>query len=76
MKEFLSMRDLESEAECPDCGFKFQFNLKQVAKGEVIKCKSCGRDIELVDESNECKKLEKSVKDLNKSFGDLNKLFG
>lgn len=40
---------LETKVPCPACGFTNSLRLGQARLGDVIVCRSCGRDIQLYD---------------------------
>ena len=57
------------EAPCPRCGFYNGFSLKQVRLNDVIICRGCNGNIQLVDYMNLCRNTVHRVEALIHEFG-------
>lgn len=50
--------------ECPSCHKELSYTLKELQKGRIIKCPSCGKDIKLEESvSGSVQKMKNEVQD-------------
>ena len=65
----------ELEIECPNCGHIVTVLYKQVMSEETVICSGCLHEIQLVDEGNAIKRVERDVNNgIQKLQDTLNKL--
>ena len=71
-----AINNQEVEHDCPNCGKKFKFTLKNLGNGDTVKCRYCNQSIKLETDNKskkEFKEMQKSVKSLEKSLKNFGK---
>lgn len=65
------------EFPCPSCGFYNAIFFKQARLRDVVICRGCKGNIQLNDQMNECRKVERLVKrtvnEFQRAFANLNR---
>jgi len=72
-----AINNQEIEHDCPSCGKKIKFTLKQLGTGATIKCRYCRDDIKLAPDNKskrEYRDMQKAVKNLENTLKNFGKI--